>query len=199
MNSVNLVGNLGSDAELRATQGGNPILSFRVAVNERRKDAQGNWTDYTNWVPCTMFGSRAEKIAQYLTKGTKVACTGRLRYSQWDDKQTGQKHSKIEVIVDDLDFMSSGQRQQAPAAPQYQQQAPQYQQAPAAPQYQAQQYNPQQFQQQVQPASYQQPVQQQMPPQAPMQQVPQQQMPIQQMQSPIDPASIAYESEDIPF
>lgn len=197
INHVTISGNLTRDAELRQTQSGNPILSVGVAVNDRVKNQQtGAWEDRPNFIDCVLFGQRAEKVAGYLTKGTKVTVAGKLRYSTWE--REGQKRSKVEVVIEDLDFMSSGQRQQAPAAPQYQQQAPQYQQtqqyqqATAAPQYP--QVTQQQFQQQVQPASYQQPVQQQMPPQAPMQQAP-----IQQMQAPIDPASIAYESEDIPF
>lgn len=105
LNVVAISGNLGSDAELRQTQAGTNILSFTVAVNERRKDQSGEWSDYTNWVDCTVFGKRAESLAQYLTKGMKVSVQGRLHQSKW--QRDGQTRSKLEVIVDDLDFMSA--------------------------------------------------------------------------------------------
>lgn len=109
INRVNISGNLTRDPELRATTGGTQVLSFGMAVNDRRKNQQaGEWEDYPNFVDCTMFGSRAEKISRYLTKGCKVAVEGKLRYSQWE--RDGQKRSKLEVIVEEIEFMS---RQQA--------------------------------------------------------------------------------------
>jgi len=113
INRVNISGNLTRDAELRQTQGGMAILSMGVAVNDRRKNQQtGEWEDVPNFIDCTMFGSRAEKLAQYLAKGTKVAIEGKLRWSQWE--KDGSKRSKLEVIVDEIEFMSRGgqQRQQ---------------------------------------------------------------------------------------
>lgn len=109
INRVNISGNLTRDPELRATTGGTQVLSFGMAVNDRRKNQQtGEWEDYPNFVDCTMFGSRAEKISRYLTKGCKVAVEGKLRYSQWE--RDSQKRSKLEVIVEEIEFMS---RQQA--------------------------------------------------------------------------------------
>ena len=85
---------------------GLPVLGFGVAVNDRRKNQQtGEWEDYPNFIDCTMFGARAESLSRYLGKGTKVAIEGKLRWSQWE--RDGQKRSKIEVIVDELEFMSS--------------------------------------------------------------------------------------------
>lgn len=82
------------------------MLGFGVAVNDRRKNQQtGEWEDYPNFIDCTMFGARAESLSRYLGKGTKVAIEGKLRWSQWE--REGQKRSKIEVIVDELEFMSS--------------------------------------------------------------------------------------------
>ena len=105
INIVNISGNLTRDSELRRTQGGTAILGFGVAVNDRRKNQQtGEWEDYPNFVDCTMFGTRAEKLAGMLTKGTKVCILGKLRYMSWE--RDGQKRSKIEVIVDDIEFMS---------------------------------------------------------------------------------------------
>lgn len=105
INRVEISGNLTRDAELRSTQSGMQVLGFGVAVNDRRKNQRtGEWEDYPNFVDCTMFGARAEKLAQYLAKGTKVAIDGRLRYSQWEGD--GQKRSKLSVVVDDIEFMS---------------------------------------------------------------------------------------------
>lgn len=133
INRVNISGNLTRDPELRATQGGMQVLGFGVAVNDRRRNKQtGEWEDYPNFVDCTMFGNRAESMGRILHKGMKVAIEGKLRYSSWD--KDGQRRSKLEVIVDEIELMSQKQGQQAPQGyqQQYAQQA--YQQAPAAPQ-----------------------------------------------------------------
>lgn len=105
INVVNISGNLTRDSELRRTAGGTAVLSFGVAVNDRRRNQQtGEWEDYPNFVDCTMFGTRAEKLAGMLARGTKVCILGRLRYTSWE--RDGQKRSKIEVIADDIEFMS---------------------------------------------------------------------------------------------
>ena len=135
INRVIISGNLTRDPELRATAGGMQVMSLGVAVNDRKKNAQtGEWEDYPNFVDCTMFGTRAESLARFLFKGTKVAIEGKLRWSQWE--RDGQKRSKLEVVVDDLEFMSSRQQ----AAPMQQQYAPQPQQQPQ--QYAQQQSTP---------------------------------------------------------
>ena len=108
INSVVISGNLGADPELRSSAGGTPILSLRIAVNERRKDQSGEWTDYTNWVDAVMFGTRAEKVSRYLSKGSKVSVSGRLHYSSWEKE--GQRRSKLEVVVDEIEFMSRGEQ-----------------------------------------------------------------------------------------
>ena len=119
VNRVIISGNLTRDPELRRTANGMAILGFGVAVNDRRKNQQtGEWEDYANFVDCTMFGNRAESLSNYLSKGTKVAIEGKLRYSQWE--RDGQKRSKLEVIVDELEFMSGKQQgQQAKSEPEY--------------------------------------------------------------------------------
>ena len=112
INHVAISGNLARAAELKRTQSGNSVLTFDVAVNDRVKNPQtGEWEDRANWVTCNLWGTRAEKLAQYLDKGTKVAIEGRLRYRAWE-AQDGSKRSKLEVVVDELEFMS---RQQQPA------------------------------------------------------------------------------------
>ena len=116
INRVIISGNLTRDPELRSTASGMAVLGFGVAVNDRRKNQQtGEWEDYPNFIDCTMFGARAESLSRYLSKGTKVTIEGKLRWSQWE--RDGQKRSKIEVIVDELEFMSGrdGSRSAAPA------------------------------------------------------------------------------------
>ena len=116
INRVIISGNLTRDPELRSTAGGMPVLGFGVAVNDRRKNQQtGEWEDYPNFIDCTMFGARAEALSRYLNKGTKVSIEGKLRWSQWE--REGQKRSKIEVIVDEIEFMEAqqGYRQAQPA------------------------------------------------------------------------------------
>lgn len=106
INRVMISGNLTRDAEIRSTQSGMAILGFGVAVNDRRKNQQtGEWEDCPNFVDCTVFGTRAEKLQPYLTKGSKVALEGKLRYRSWESG--GQRRSKLDVVVDDLEFMSS--------------------------------------------------------------------------------------------
>lgn len=105
INRVIISGNLTRDPELRCTQSGMDVLGFGVAVNDRRKNNRtGEWEDYPNFVDCTMFGNRARSVSQYLAKGSKVAIEGKLRWSQWE--RDGQKHSKLSVVVDELEFMS---------------------------------------------------------------------------------------------
>ena len=106
INRVIISGNLTRDPELRSTSMRVPVRGCGGAVNARRKNQQtGEWEDYPNFIDCTMFGARAESLSRYLGKGTKVAIEGKLRWSQWE--REGQKRSKIEVIVDELEFMSS--------------------------------------------------------------------------------------------
>ncbi len=107
INRVTITGNLTRDPEMRATPSGTQIMQFGVAVNDRRRNPQTNeWEDTPNFIECVLFGNRADKLQQYLHKGTKVAVEGKLRWSSWEDKTSGQKRSKIEVIVDDLEFMN---------------------------------------------------------------------------------------------
>lgn len=110
INRVIISGNLTRDAELRSTQSGISVLSMGVAVNDSRKNANGEWEDYANFIDCVMMGSRADKLAQHLKKGTKVVVEGKLRWSQWE--KDGQKRSKVEVVADSLEFMSRKEQEQ---------------------------------------------------------------------------------------
>ena len=106
INNVNISGNLTRDAEKRTAKNGTPVLAFSVAVNERRHNQNGEWDTYTNFFDCTMFGKRADALAQYLTKGTKVSIEGHLHYSSWETKDGGRR-SKVGIIADEIEFMSS--------------------------------------------------------------------------------------------
>lgn len=113
INRVCISGNLTRSPELRATQGGTSILTFGVAVNDRKRNPQtGEWEDVPNFVDCVLFGTRAESVGKFLTKGMKVAIEGKLRYSTWESN--GQKRSKLEVVVDDIEFLSQSKAQSGP-------------------------------------------------------------------------------------
>ena len=134
INRVNISGNLTRDPELRSTTGGTQILSFGVAVNDRRRNQQsGEWEDYPNYIDCVLFGSRADALSRYLFKGTKVAIEGKLRYSSWEAKD-GTKRSKMEVVVDEVEFLSrDGGAYQQPAPQPAQQSFSAAAPAPATP------------------------------------------------------------------
>jgi len=124
INSVSISGNLTRDCELRTTQNGTQILTFTVAVNDRKRDQNGKWVDVPNYIDCCIFGNRAESVSRFISKGSKVSCHGKLRYSQWE--KDGSKRSKLEVIVDEIEFMSqskAAQGQQVPQTNNYTQQA----------------------------------------------------------------------------
>lgn len=126
VNIVCLAGNVTRDAELKRTTAGSSVLVFTLAVNEHFKNnATGTWDKRPNFFDCVMFGPRAEKLAQYITKGAKLAVTGRLRYRAWET-DGGGKRSKVEVVVEEVELMSRD------ASPQQQPQQPQ-QQIPGAP------------------------------------------------------------------
>lgn len=129
INRVNISGNLTRDPELRATAAGTSVLTFGIAVNDRvRNQETGEWEDRPNFVDCTMFGSRAESVSRFLSKGAKVSLEGKLHWSQWE--KDGQKRSKLDVVVNDIEFMSTRNDGTAPASTP----APAYQ-APAMPMY----------------------------------------------------------------
>lgn len=106
VNVCSISGNLGADPELRRTAGGTSILRLSVAVNERVRDASGGWESRANWISCVVFGRRAEALAQRLAKGARVAVSGRLHESRW--MQDDQRRSRVELIVDELEFLSPG-------------------------------------------------------------------------------------------
>ena len=107
-NRIILVGNLGKDPELRYTPQGNPVCSFSLATNERRRASSGGeQTDITTWFRVTLWGRQAETAAQYLQKGRPVYIEGRLRLEEYTDKEGKTRHS-LEVAATDLQFIGGG-------------------------------------------------------------------------------------------
>src|ERR1017187_948739 len=102
VNKVILIGGLGKDPEVKYTPSGMAIARFSLATNDRIKDKDGNWQDSTEWHNVVAFQRTAEIVAEYLKKGNKVYIEGRLHTDSWEDKDSGQKKYKTEVIVNDL-------------------------------------------------------------------------------------------------
>lgn len=106
VNKAIIIGRLGQDPDMRYSPGGTAIASFSVATNHRQKDAEGAWTDKTEWHNIVSFGKTAEFVGEYLKKGKLVYLEGRLQTSSWEDQQ-GQKKYKTEIIAQDLQLLGS--------------------------------------------------------------------------------------------
>lgn len=104
INKVIISGNLTHDPEKRKA-GDTPVLSFSVAVNDRKRNASGEWEDYANFIDCTLFGNRAKALADVLKKGMKVCVQGRLHYSAWE--KDGAKRTKVEVTAEEIELMTA--------------------------------------------------------------------------------------------
>ena len=106
INRVTIMGNLTRDGELRKKDGASSVLSFGLAINEKKRDGKtGEWVDAPVFVECAVFGARAEALAPYLTKGKKVSVDGRLRYHTWMKDE--EKRHALSVAVTDLEFADS--------------------------------------------------------------------------------------------
>lgn len=116
-NKVILAGNLTRDPELRYTPKGMAIAKFGLAINRTWKSETGEAKEEVTFVDIDAFGRQAETIAQYLKKGSPLMLEGRLRLDQWDDKQTGQKRSRLGVVVEGFQFLGGGNRSEGAAAP----------------------------------------------------------------------------------
>lgn len=108
-NKVILMGNLTRDPETRNTPNGQSVTNFSLAVNRTWKGADGQQNEDVSYIDCVAWGKPGEIIAQYLGKGRAVLVSGRLDQRSWDDKDSGQKRSKIEVVVEDFNFVGDGQ------------------------------------------------------------------------------------------
>lgn len=100
-NVVTLVGNTTRDSELRFLPNGSAVVEFGLAVNNRKKDASGNYVDDPKFFDVKAWGSLAENVAESITRGMRVVVTGRLDFRSWETPE-GDKRSKVEVIADEV-------------------------------------------------------------------------------------------------
>jgi single-strand DNA-binding protein len=107
VNKVLLLGNVGKDPEIRSTAGGMTVASFSLATADRQKDAQGNWTDKTEWHNLVCFQRTAEVVRDYVKKGTQLFVEGKIQTRSWDDKTSGEKKYKTEILVNELTLLGS--------------------------------------------------------------------------------------------
>ena len=107
VNKVTLLGNVGKDPEIRSTAGGTMVANFTLATSDRQKDAQGNWQDRTEWHNLVAFQRTAEIVRDYVKKGTQVFVEGKIQTRSWDDKESGQKRYRTEIIVNELVLLSA--------------------------------------------------------------------------------------------
>lgn len=105
-NKVVLMGNLTRDPELRTTPNGNNVASFSLAVNRTWRNASGEQQEAVDYIDCNIWGKPAEIINQYMKKGSGILVSGRLQQRSWE--QEGQKRSKVEVVVEDFNFVGGG-------------------------------------------------------------------------------------------
>ena len=105
VNKVFLLGNVGKDPEIRSTAGGMTVASFSLATADRQKDAQGNWADKTEWHNLVCFQRTAEVVRDYVKKGTQLFVEGKIQTRSWDDKTSGEKKYKTEILVNELTLL----------------------------------------------------------------------------------------------
>ncbi|NBT50009.1 MAG: single-stranded DNA-binding protein [Marivivens sp.] len=111
-NKVFLMGNLTRDPEMKQLPSGMAVCDIGMAVNDRVKNKQtGEYEDRANFVDCTAFGKTAENIVRFFTKGRPIFIEGKLRFEQWDDRESGKKRSKIKVVIDTWQFVDSKDQQ----------------------------------------------------------------------------------------
>lgn len=105
-NKVQLIGNLGSDPELKQVGNGHQMLRLNLATNERFKGADGEWKEDTQWHPVVAWGKRAEKLATLVHKGSGLLIEGRLTHRTYETKE-GEKRSITEVVMNDYQLLGA--------------------------------------------------------------------------------------------
>lgn len=106
VNKVILLGNVGKDPEIKVLPSGQPVANFSVATSERFKDQQGNFQDRTEWHNVVAYGKLADIVRDYVKKGNKLYVEGRLTTRSWDDKDSGKKVYRTEIVIADLSLLS---------------------------------------------------------------------------------------------
>jgi single-strand DNA-binding protein len=115
-NRVILAGNITRDPELRYTASGQAVAKLGLAVNRKYKTKEGEQREDTTYVDCTAWARSAEILCEYVKKGDPILIEGRLHYSTWEDKETGAKRSKLDVVIENFQFLSRGPGGQRPDA-----------------------------------------------------------------------------------
>jgi single-strand DNA-binding protein len=138
VNKVTLLGNLGKDPEIKFLPSGSAVANFSIATTDRYKDKAGEWQDRTEWHNVVAYARTAEIVRDYVKKGNKLYIEGRLTTRSWDDKDTGKKVYRTEIVVNDLVLIGgrgegegggssySGSRQSSGGQSGYAQPAPDY-------------------------------------------------------------------------
>ena len=105
VNKAILLGHVGKDPEIRSTNGGTIVASFSLATADRQKDGQGNWQDRTEWHNLVAFNRTAEIIRDYVRKGSQLLIEGKIQTRTWDDRESGQKKYRTEILIYDLTLL----------------------------------------------------------------------------------------------
>lgn len=117
VNKVILVGNLGRDPELRSTPSGQQVASFSLATSRKWKDRDGNRQEQTEWHNIVCWGRQAEIAGQYLTKGRQIFVEGRIQTQSWEDRQSGEKKYRTEIVCENFQMLGQRGDQPESAAP----------------------------------------------------------------------------------
>jgi single-strand DNA-binding protein len=105
VNKAFLLGHVGKDPEIRSTTGGTLVAASSLATSDRQKDQQGNWQDKTEWHNIIAFGRTAEVVRDYVKKGTQLLIEGKIQTRSWDDRESGQRKYRTEIIVAQLTLL----------------------------------------------------------------------------------------------
>ena len=100
LNEVRLIGNLGADPDMRTTPTGQLVTTLRVATTERWQNGQGEWQEATDWHTVVVWGQAGQRVGERCHKGQRVLVSGKLKVRQWEDRQSGQKRTAVEVVAD---------------------------------------------------------------------------------------------------
>lgn len=105
VNVAHLIGNVGKDPEVRTTASGQQIASFSLATSQRWKDREGNKQEKTEWHNVVAWGKLADIVARFVTKGSRLYIQGRIETQSWDDKESGQKRYKTQIVADQMTML----------------------------------------------------------------------------------------------
>ncbi len=108
LNKAIIIGNLTRDPELRSLPGGTKVCSFSVATNRVWKDKNGARQEAADYHNVVVFGRQAETVAQYMKKGSSILVEGRMQTRSWDDKNSGEKKYRTEIVADRTQFGAKG-------------------------------------------------------------------------------------------